>query len=310
MESSSSLFEGLGTIFLECGFGFSRDLQSSVKGNPGAGSSPCPERRLRSKPLQSSRNVIISFLRDLAERTADCIPNSSERHLPYNQNIKVYELFAQSFTEENMDDSGQAAPGYSYFSHVWNAHVPDVKVRKVKAFTKCTDCELLRRDIAATGGDKIVTEPLLRQEKAHLELIFGERADYASRARQAVRYPGRVCSIAIDGADQSSFGLPHFITDTKQTSGESLKVKLVGLLEHGIAQSLHLFTMTSQFDTGANHIIEVMHRWLKAKVTLLGLNLPLKSRCFESTPAQDNVNKASVSIEEQIDTCGQEFMGI
>ncbi len=56
--------------------------------------------------------------------------------------------------------------------------------------------------------------------------------------------------------------MPHFISKTKGQKGESLKVKLVGLLEHAVENKLFLLTMTEEHKTGANHIVEAVHRFL------------------------------------------------
>lgn len=42
----------------------------------------------------------------------------------------------------------------------------------------------------------------------------------------------------------------------------SLKAKLVGVLEHGMKNTLRLFEMTEDHETGANHIVEPVNRFL------------------------------------------------
>jgi len=58
--------------------------------------------------------------------------------------------------------------------------------------------------------------------------------------------------------------------------GLSLKVKLVGVLEHNVRKNLSLFTMTGEFETGANPIIESVHRTLGWKAAVK----PLKGTLF------------------------------
>ncbi len=69
----------------------------------------------------------------------------------------------------------------------------------------------------------------------------------------------------MDGADQRAYGLPHFITKTKEQKGLTLQVKVIGLLEHGVRNWLHLYTMTEEHETGANHIVESIHRFLNVR---------------------------------------------
>ncbi len=53
---------------------------------------------------------------------------------------------------------------------------------------------------------------------------------------------------------------------TKDDRGHSLKVRLIGLLEHNQKNQLSLFTLTEEYPTGANHVIETVHRFLSERV--------------------------------------------
>ncbi len=44
-----------------------------------------------------------------------------------------------------------------------------------------------------------------------------------------------------------------------------MKVRLIGVLEHGAQKHLSLYTMTEEFEQGANHIIEALHRTLQTR---------------------------------------------
>ena len=99
----------------------------------------------------------------------------------------------------------------------------------------------------------------------HIELVRFERKGYMERQNRAQNDPKNYCSIVIDGADQAAFGLPHFVYDTKDTVGHKLKVKLVGLKEHGHIPKICLYLMTEEFATGTNHVVETIHRWLNEK---------------------------------------------
>lgn len=84
--------------------------------------------------------------------------------------------------------------------------------------------------------------------------------------------PSKYCSIIVDGDDQSEFCLPHFCTSTKDTLGHSLKVRLVGVLDHVISRNkLSLFTMTEEYETGANHFIEGINSFVNDRVKICPL---------------------------------------
>lgn len=83
--------------------------------------------------------------------------------------------------------------------------------------------------------------------------------------------PSNYMSLFVDGADQSAFGLLHFVTVTKDTKWHALKVKRVGIMEHGVDNKVALYTMTENFETGANQVIEFVHRYLDSKNSQVGL---------------------------------------
>lgn len=98
-----------------------------------------------------------------------------------------------------------------------------------------------------------------------MQVVTRERREYYKKRDNAVIHPEDCCSIIVPGADQSAFGLPHFVTKRKVENGHALKVKLIGVLEHRRHNQLYLFTMTEQHETGANHIIEAIHQFIHHK---------------------------------------------
>jgi len=66
----------------------------------------------------------------------------------------------------------------------------------------------------------------------------------------------------IAGADQSAFGLPHFVVNTKAHNGHFTKVKLMGVLDHGSVDKASPYLMKEDFETGTNHVVEGIHRTL------------------------------------------------
>lgn len=115
------------------------------------------------------------------------------------------------------------------------------------------------------GTDNDVTEKLRQRKKLHMEMVHAERREYQKKCDSASLYPQRYCSLIVDGADRSSFGLPHFLHNTKATTRHSLKGKVMGVLQHAAVKNLSLYTMTEEFETGANHVIEAVHRTLMVK---------------------------------------------
>lgn len=64
----------------------------------------------------------------------------------------------------------------------------------------------------------------------------------------------------MDGADESSIGLPHFVSGTINDKGHSLKVFLVITLDRGKPNKPYLYT--EKHETGASHVIEAINRFI------------------------------------------------
>lgn len=92
--------------------------------------------------------------------------------------------------------------------------------------------------------------------------MTAERDEYTERRTKAQSSPKQNLSMVVDGADQSTFGLPHFSKKTKAEKGHSSKVRLIGTLVHGPQKRLFLHAMAQEFETGTNHDIETLHRVL------------------------------------------------
>lgn len=112
----------------------------------------------------------------------------------------------------------------------------------------------------------------------HISRVVKERLEYRKKMNKANLYPDEFCSIYKNGADQSEFGLPHFVTNTKSVIGNIMKVRLIGVLEHLSQSELHLHTMIEEHETGANHILETLHCLItdRAALGLLPSTLYLK----------------------------------
>ena len=62
----------------------------------------------------------------------------------------------------------------------------------------------------------------IREAKTkHLQFMRSERMGYYMRRDRAAASPRRYCSFIIDGADQKSYGLPHFTFSTKGDRGQN-----------------------------------------------------------------------------------------
>ena len=245
--------------FLTRAFRLSKCLQGAVLGKTWSKASPTIEYRKPEVVPSPTRSRIILFLQKIAKGYGDLMPDKQEIHVPWVCKLHLYEKLVR---EWNHDGS---PPSASYFYRTLREYAKDIKTPKIHRFSKCTACtqfdDILVRDQTSKGKIKRT----IAARDRHIELVRFERKGYMERQNRAQNDPKNYCSIVIDGADQAAFGLPHFVYDTKDTVGHKLKVKLVGLKEHGHIPKICLYLMTEEFATGTNHVVETIHRWLNEK---------------------------------------------
>jgi hypothetical protein len=101
--------------------------------------------------------------------------------------------------------------------------------------------------------------------------------------------PAEYLSLIIDGADQSAYGLPHFI-EIDKTSANQMKmpVYLMGVLVHGYRT--FGFTYLKNIKHGTNIVIECMHHVLNDYLTQRGRIPPVIYLQLDNTWKQ-NKNK-------------------
>ena len=253
--------------FLTEAFGFSRDLQCGVKATPAARTPRGIDVKSRKRNRESKRDIVITFLSDLAE-TADRMPDADEVHLPFVEKQQVYDLFVKDWDNLGGAQHDEEPPRLSTFLNAWNKGCKNVKVRKVHRFAICGTCEQLERELANCGIDKVKAKPFRDKMHAHRAFLDTERQGYYKRRNEAFGSTD-FNSVIIDGADQGAFDLPHFKRKTKEGgAGYGMKTKLVAVVEHTVGRKRvpNLYTMSEAFETGANHIIEALHRWVERKM--------------------------------------------
>lgn len=280
--------------FLVKAFRFSRDLQSTVKGTERAVLQRREVINYTAPPEVNGRDSVIVFLRRIADQTGNVMPDSTEVHLPFYDKKQVYEIYCEQFRLLH----NEPPPVLAYFYATWKENADHIKIRKVTKFTKCATCESFKDAFEKAGKNVKRVGELQVARKAHYDHVACERQAYLMNQENAKLNPSDYMSIAIDGADQSAFGLPHFVTITKDTKGHSLKVKLIGVLEHGMEKRVALYTMTEDHETGANHVIECIHRYLNIRNANHGLPKVLCVQMDNCT--RENKNRYTLGYLESL----------
>lgn len=256
--------------FLARGFGFSNCLQESVLATPKARASCSAVALPRDFRGDTKRDSVVTFLKRIAEETGDKMPARPHINLPVMNREHLWREFCEHFVKHDSFGKRTSPPTFSYFCQIWKNWCPHIKTHRNHGFTVCPRCEMLRRKMSDHLQDAKMLSVLRDQLSTHLNMAKIERQGYTSRRELAIRHPDKYCSIILDGADQKSYGLPHFIFATKSDRGHKIKVKCIGVLEHLRQKQLSLFTMTEEFASGANHIIETTHRVLQKKKQIMG----------------------------------------
>ncbi len=165
--------------------------------------------------------AILSFLRHLAEDCGENMPDKNEIHLPFDRRKELYPLFVTDFNRL-YPETRPASP--QYFRRVWKYQYPHVKVLKTMRFTTCERCDELRRNMRAAAIKRQSTEAIKDQQIKHLEFVRKERLEYQAKKDRGRLESVNYLSVILDGADQSTFGMPHFTTNTKSQRGHALKL--------------------------------------------------------------------------------------
>lgn len=95
-------------------------------------------------------------------------------------------------------------------------------------------------------SENMNTTDLKGKRSSHKCRVRKERREFYNKRDRGGLFLANFCSIIDDGADQSAFGLPHFVEKARQQSASDLKVRLIGILQHKRANMQHLCTITEE----------------------------------------------------------------
>lgn len=206
----------------------------------------------------AGRHAFIMFLRRAAFETGEKMTDCNDLHLPFFKKPQVYDVFEEDFKNVHVGDPTET---YDSFSYIWKNNCSEVKVRKSTHLTKRTKTEFLRFALREAVLNSLPTKAV-REEKKNGALIHEQRQGYSLKVDLAKRRPNKFLSRSIDDADQSEYTLTLFTAKVKDVRGHGIGVHLLGLLNHGQLNRPLILAMTKEHQTGANHIIEVMHLFL------------------------------------------------
>ena len=193
-------------------------------------------------------------------------PDADQVLLPFTSRGGVYDIYLSDNGLSEQDVSK------SYFVRIWREQIgAKISLRKHLRFAKCDECVKNREEKAGTV-DRAVLERIKAREYEHYKFVRNERGGYYIRRETARTEPGKYLSIIIDGADAKDYGVPYFCEATHSSQKLwQIPVYIIGVLVHG--RQSHVYCVPGHFKQGANVIIDVLYRTLKA-IVAKGEKLP------------------------------------
>ena len=194
---------------------------------------------------------------------------------------------------KGMAPEHDAIASLSWFEAVWNKQTneegtPFAKMCKIRAwmpFAKCDTCTGYREESANTCCPKEKARLKLAQY-IHLERVKRERLSYVMRQRLAKLYPLQYMSMIIDGADTSSFMIPH-LSERSHVSDMTTKVKMhvLGCIVHGA--DTYAYTCPPHIAQGHNITIQVLFYVLLDILSKMGSLPPVLFLQLDNTTKQN-----------------------
>ncbi|CAN0386362.1 unnamed protein product [Pylaiella littoralis] len=235
----------------------------------------------RRDPVNSTAQLIVVWLEELASHW-ELQPDRYEIHMSFPDHKMVYLLFCASASVESFH---RVASAYAYFTRVWKRDCAHIKLKKTMRFTKRDVCTLAVEALDVErrrGGFGWLSEDMQKIKRHlldHHEDVKRSRKAYMAAKEQAKTNPDSILVMAVDGADQQLFALPYFRQLTKDTArGWKMRTKLIGALVTG--EMMMFFTLASNWETGANLTIQVVHSTLVQLIKSLGEGKALPRRLW------------------------------
>ena len=179
---------------------------------------------------------------------------------------------------------------FTWFCTVWRTaedkkYKKTCKIRKWIPFAKCTECSTYRETKNATHcPQKRAT--ILADQQRHLERVKRERVSYYVRRQLSISYPHRYLSVIIDGAESSSYALPHIAHRSHAAdTADKVKMHVLGAIVHG--RNTYAFTCPPHIAQGHNITIQCVHDVLMRVLEEEGCIPPILNVQLDNTSKQN-----------------------
>ncbi|XP_078694222.1 uncharacterized protein LOC144923518 [Branchiostoma floridae x Branchiostoma belcheri] len=233
-------------------YGIKRARFYEIKQVYESGRSTAPDGRKGMEYKSKAYLMAREWLHNHQQKFGDKMPNTQNTHLPQCATKKT--IF-EAYTDENWNEEKLLKE--SRFKVMWKKEFPNLRIPRKNRFTKCTECDTLKK-LLKSAKSKADIEEVKERRTAHFNLQNAARQKYYSHIKKARREPQNYLSIIIDSMDQNKVAIPHFATQTKlQATLTPLKLHLTGALVHGQGRAF-VYAWTDKFHMDTNITVNVL----------------------------------------------------
>ena len=211
--------------------------------------------------LMKDQGMAMAWLKGMAERLGQHIPNADEVRLPFGDKKQVFDYYAAE-----MRLRGTKAIKYAAFCFRWarDRECSNIKLCKKKGtFAQCDTCADFAVELGACKSPN-TAEDVKKRWNLHVDHVMNcRRICYANRDRAFAQPDKLVCLIA-DIMDQAKTTLPHFKRMKKSWSSKWwLKQCLMGVKVHGQRMDHYIANPRVGTGGGSNFTVECILRTLR-----------------------------------------------
>ena len=211
--------------------------------------------------MMKDQGMAMAWLKGMAKKLGQHIPNAKEIRLPFAKKIQVFEYY-----KAEMNLRGIRPIKYNAFLSRWNMDpgCSMIKMCKKKGtFAQCNTCA----DFALELGrckDATSAKGVKERWNLHVDHVIKCRNIYYDNRDQAFAQPDKVLCLIADIMDQSKTTLPHFKRMKKSWSSKIwLKQCLMGVKVHGHRMDHYIANPRVGTGGGSNFTIECITRTLR-----------------------------------------------
>jgi hypothetical protein len=239
---------------------------------------------------QDKKMSVISWFQGYVHVNADYMPHLDEIHVnarSLQELFEKYDAFVAGLSIQS------CSPGY--FKMIINEEMGDyIKIRKNKAFTKCSKCVDWDIRIAKETGNKRAYYK--KKKQRHMERQENERRKYYKHRWKARSKPHRYLSAIIDGMDQNKTDIMRLKRETATSSAMAkLGVSVIGVLCHGHSPRATAYLVPSEYPKDSSFTMHVVVKTILAVLEKNGFLPPVFYLQLDNT-GRENKNKTMLAL--------------